>query len=139
MKAPDEPVLIVDDEKVVRRLLFASLAETGHPCLEAGSVEEAKKQLKSYSFAIVLLDIKMPGQSGMDFLSELLADHPDVAVIMISALSDSDTAIACMRKGAYDYIIKPFNPREVVLRIEHALEKRRLIWITKPTGIIWKR
>jgi PAS domain S-box-containing protein len=127
MKAPEEPVLIVDDETVVRRLLLASLAETGHPCLEAGSVEEAKKQLKGNSFAIVLLDIKMPGQSGMDFLSELLADHPDIAVIMISALSDSDTAIACMRKGAYDYIIKPFNTREVILRIEHALEKRRLI------------
>ncbi len=127
MKAPDEPILIVDDEKVVRKLLLSTMADTGHPCLEANSAEEARNQLKNNSISLVLLDIKMPGKSGMEFIGELLAGFPDTAVIMISALSDSDTAIACMRQGAYDYIIKPFNPHEVVLRVEHAIEKRRLI------------
>ena len=68
----------------------------------------------------------MPGKSGIELLSEVTAGYPDIAVIMISAVANSDTAIACMRQGAYDYILKPFNSHEVVLRIEHALEKRKL-------------
>jgi PAS domain S-box-containing protein len=72
------------------------------------------------------MDINMPGKSGIELLSEVIAGYPDVAVIMISAVANSDTAIACMRQGAYDYIIKPFNSHEVVTRIENALEKRKL-------------
>jgi PAS domain S-box-containing protein/putative nucleotidyltransferase with HDIG domain len=63
----------------------------------------------------------------VEFLGELMAGYPDIAPIMITAVSNSDTAISCMRQGAYDYIIKPFNTHEVAMRIEHALEKRKLI------------
>ena len=76
--------------------------------------------------SIVLLDINMPGKSGIELLNEVMASYPDTAVIMISAVSNSDIAIACMRQSAYDYIIKPFNMHEVALRISHALEKRNL-------------
>jgi PAS domain S-box-containing protein/putative nucleotidyltransferase with HDIG domain len=69
----------------------------------------------------------MPGKSGTELLKELVVNYPDTAVIMISALSNSDVAIECMRQGAYDYIIKPFNTHEVLLRIENALGKRKLI------------
>jgi DNA-binding NtrC family response regulator len=127
MDTQDETILIVDDEKVVRRLLKNTLSNNNYTFLEAGNTEEALEQLKNHVVSVLLLDIKMPGKSGMEFLSELMAGYPDIAIIMISAMSNSDTAIACMRQGAFDYIIKPFNPHEVVLRIEHALEKRKLI------------
>jgi putative two-component system response regulator len=126
MNTPDKTILIVDDEQVVRRLLRTSLSGNGYKCLEAGSAEEAMEQFKNHTVDLALLDIKMPGKSGIELLSEVMADYPDTAVIMISAVSTNDTAIECMRKGAYDYIIKPFNPDEVTLRIQYALEKRKL-------------
>ena len=127
MKTLNETILIVDDEKLVRKLLMTTLSSNGYTCFEAGNAEEALEQIKNHAVSIALLDIKMPGKSGMELLSEVIAGYPDIAVIMISALSNSDIAIECMRQGAYDYIIKPFNLHEVVLRIEHALEKRNLI------------
>ena len=69
----------------------------------------------------------MPGESGVELLRDVMAAHPDIAPIMISAVSNSDIAITCMRQGAYDYILKPFNTKEVLLRIEYALAKRKLI------------
>lgn len=126
MNTPDETILIVDDEQVVRRLLRTSLSRKGYTCQEAGNAEEALAHLKNHTVDLALLDIKMPGKSGIELLSEVTADYPDTAVIMISAVSTNDTAIECMRKGAYDYIIKPFNPDEVTLRTQYALEKRKL-------------
>jgi len=73
------------------------------------------------------LDIMMPGKSGIELLNDIMAAYPDIAPIMISAVSNSDIAITCMKQGAYDYILKPFNTKEVLLRIEYALVKRKLI------------
>ena len=126
MKTRNETVLIVDDENLVRKLLASSLSNSGYACFEAGNAAEALQQLKNHDVSIALLDINMPGKSGIELLNEVMAGYPDTAVIMISAVSNSDTAIACMRQGAYDYIIKPFNMHEVALRIGHALEKRNL-------------
>ena len=126
MKTDDKTILIVDDEKVVRKLLMSSLSSNGYTCFEAGNAEEALEQLKNHAVSIALLDINMPGKSGVELLSEVIARYPDIAVIMISAVASSDIAISCMRQGAYDYIIKPFNLHEVALRIGHALEKRNL-------------
>ena len=126
MNKLDETILIVDDEKGVRRLLGSILSNIYNTCFEAASVDEALEILKNHTVSVALTDINMPGKSGIDLLNEVRAGYPDIAVIMISAVANSDTAIACMRQGAYDYIIKPFNSHEVVLRIEHALEKRKL-------------
>ena len=126
MNKRDETILIVDDEKSVRKLLMAILSNLFSTCFEAASADEALEILKNHHCGVILSDINMPGKSGIELLSEVIAAYPDIAVIMISAVVSSDTAIACMRQGAYDYIIKPFNFHEVVLRIEHALEKRKL-------------
>jgi len=126
MNTPHETILIADDEKIVRQLLIHSLSAAGYTCIEASNADEALEQLKKYEVSIALLDIKMPKKSGIELLSEVMAGYPDIAVIMISAVSNSETAIACMRQGAFDYIIKPFNPPEIVLRVEYALEKRKL-------------
>ena len=73
-----------------------------------------------------MLDMKMPGMSGMDLLSELKATYPDTAVIMATAVAEANLAIQCMRLGADDYITKPFNLDEVFLNVEKTLEKRML-------------
>jgi PAS domain S-box-containing protein len=123
----NEIVLIVDDEKLVRRLLVSTLSSEGYTCLEAGNAAEALVLLRNHQVNVILLDIMMPGESGVELLGDVMAAYPDIAPIMISAVSSSDIAITCMRQGAYDYILKPFNTKEVLLRIEYALAKRKLI------------
>ncbi len=127
MTTHSEVVLIVDDEKLVRRLLVSTLSSEGYTCLEAGNAAEALVHLRNHQVSVILLDIMMPGESGVELLRDVMAAHPDIAPIMISAVSNSDIAITCMRQGAYDYILKPFNTKEVLLRIEYALAKRKLI------------
>ena len=96
MNTHDEVILIVDDEKLVRRLLMSTLSGAGFTCLEAGNTEQAREQLKNHVVSVVLLDIMMPGKSGTELLNEVIADYPDIAPIMISAVSNSDTAITCI-------------------------------------------
>jgi putative nucleotidyltransferase with HDIG domain len=119
-------ILIVDDEEVIRRLLHQKLSSEGYQCQEAGSAAQALDELRSKPAALVILDIKMPGKSGIELLPELRASYPDTAVIMATAITDTSTAIQCMKQGAYDYLTKPFNLDEVVLSVNRALEKRRL-------------
>ena len=82
--------------------------------------------MKTYPADLVMLDMKMPGKSGMDLLPELKADYPDTAVVMATAVAEANLAIQCMRLGADDYITKPFNLDEVVMNVEKVLEKQML-------------
>ena len=126
MTAKQHRVLIVDDEPVVRRILRQRLSAEGYPCKEAGSAEEALNMLQDDPAELVILDIKMPGKSGVELLPEIKLRYPDTAVIMATATTDATTAIQCMKGGAYDYLVKPFNLDEVALSADRALEKRRL-------------
>jgi putative nucleotidyltransferase with HDIG domain len=119
-------ILIVDDEAVVRQLLSRRMAEEGYRCEEASAGDEALIKIRSNLVQLVILDIKMPGRSGIELLPEIKVAHPDIAVIMATAVTDTSTAIQCMKQGAYDYVTKPFNLDEVALSIERALEKRKL-------------
>lgn len=121
-----ERILIVDDEAMVRRLLYQRLSREGYQCEEADSAEQALDRLRGNSTELVILDIKMPGKSGMELLPEIRAGYPDTAVMMATALTDVNIAIQCMKQGAYDYISKPFNLGEVVLSVNGVLERRRL-------------
>jgi len=121
-----ERILIVDDEAMVRRLLWQKLSREGYQCEEADSAEQALDRLRGNSTELVILDIKMPGKSGMELLPEIRAGYPDTAVMMATALTDVNIAIQCMKQGAYDYISKPFNLGEVVLGVNGVLERRRL-------------
>jgi len=111
---------------MVRRLLHQKLSSEGYQCEEAGTAEQALDKLRSNAVELVLLDIKMPGKSGVELLPEIKASYPDTAVIMATAITDTNIAIQCMKQGAYDYLTKPFNLDEVVLSVDRALEKRRL-------------
>lgn len=119
-------VLIVDDELVVRNVLLRKLSASGYHCEEAGNAREAMDKLTKIPADAVILDINMPEKSGIEFLPQIKSMYPDTQVIMATAVSDTDTAIRCMRDGAYDYLVKPFNLDEMVLTVERALEKRRL-------------
>ena len=119
-------ILITDDETAIRRLLKQRLTSEGYECREAGSANWALDELQNNEVELVILDIKMPGKSGVQLLPEIRAGYPDAVVIMATAITDTSIAIHCMKLGAYDYITKPFNLDEVVLSVDKALEKRRL-------------
>ncbi len=122
-----ETLLVVDDEQIVRRLLHQKLANEGYECLEAGSADEALSVLSNNGeVALIISDMKMPGRSGMELLTEVKNRYPDTAMIMATAVTETATAIECMKQGAYDYLTKPFKLDEVLFSIWRALEKRRL-------------
>ena len=125
--AEKQPViLIVDDEAVVRRVLVEKMGAAGYRCEQASTADEALARIESTAVQLAILDVKMPGRSGVELLAEIKTAHPDIAVIMATAVIDISTAIECLKQGAYDYITKPFNLDEVMLSVDRALEKRRL-------------
>jgi cyclic di-GMP phosphodiesterase len=119
-------LLIVDDEEMIRNLLSSSLSREGYRCVQTGSYEEAISSLQTTAFDLALLDIMMPGLSGVDLLKEMKTSYPDTAVLMVTAQTDMDTAMDCIHRGADDYIIKPFSIERIVLTVKNSLEKRRL-------------
>ena len=126
MAPPKETILIVDDEKVVRRSLFKCLSRNGFYCGEAGNADEALEYLESKPAELVILDIMMPGTSGNELLPLLRKSFPDTAIVMATAVVDPDTIVQCMKDGAQDSITKPFDVKQLVNNIQMVLEKRRL-------------
>ena len=121
-----ESILIVDDEKTVRRSLNRCLTVNGFDCEEAGNAKEAMDSLQSNPADLVILDIMMPGTSGNELLPQLKKSYPDTAVVMATAVVDPETIVDCMKNGAQDYITKPFDINQLVANIQIVLEKRRL-------------
>jgi putative nucleotidyltransferase with HDIG domain len=121
-----ETILVTDDEDVIRRLLCQKLAKDGYWCEEAGSAELALNRLAKNQFGLVILDIKMPGKTGMELIPEVKARYPDTAIIMATAITDISVAIQCLKQGADDYLCKPFNLDEVSLSVQKVFERRGL-------------
>lgn len=115
-------ILIVDDELIMRESLSGWLERDGHAVQTASSGEEALKKLNETRFDIILLDIKMEGMSGLEVLSKVKESDPDVAVVMITAYGSIPTAIEAMKNGAYDYMLKPFDPNELGVLIEKIIQ-----------------
>jgi len=126
MSSQQETLLIVDDEAAIRKLLRQKLSREGYQCEEADVTEQVLNTLATSPFALVILDIKMPGKSGIELLPEIKSGYPDTSVIMATAVSDISVAIQCLKQGADDYLCKPFNMEEVSLAVQRALEKRHL-------------
>ena len=126
MEHKSATVLVVDDEETIRRLVAAKLSTEGYRCLQAENTDAATACLQDETVDAVILDIRMPGKSGIDFLPEIKSLSPDTAVVMATAVTETGTAIRCMRQGADDYVTKPFNLGEVTVGVRRALEKRRL-------------
>jgi DNA-binding NtrC family response regulator len=117
-------ILIVDDEEVVCDLLREELSERGYLCTAVLSGNDALSKLAKEDFEVVLLDIRMPGMSGMDVLRETWLNHSHTAVIMITAVNDVDTAVQAIQLGASDYIVKPFDLGRIDASIRAALESK---------------
>lgn len=115
-------ILIVDDELIMRESLSGWLERDGHEVSAAASGEEAMEVLKDSRFDILLVDIKMEGMSGLDVLKQVKESDPDVDVVMITAYGSIPTAIEAMKKGAYDYLLKPFDPDALGVLIEKIIE-----------------
>jgi DNA-binding NtrC family response regulator len=125
MTEEQERLLIVDDEETVRNLLQRILEEAGFNVVTAASGQEALDEAARLDIRVVLLDIKMPGISGMEVLAKLTTAPLDSCVIMITAVIDTQTAVEAMKLGAYDYITKPFDREQVVQKVREAIGKWR--------------
>ncbi len=115
-------ILLVDDEEIFRRPLSKTILSAGFLVEAAASVEEARERLAADEFDLVVSDIRMPGADGISFTRELRAAFPDMPVILMTAYGSIRTAVEAMKAGAEDYILKPFEPDEVLLLIRRALE-----------------
>ena len=119
-------LLIVDDELAARKVLATMLGDAGAQCKTAACAEEAMRILNAERLDAALVDLNMPGISGMELLSELRPRHPAVAFLMITGVDDIRVGIEAMRKGADDYLVKPLQQEVVLASLCRALEKKRL-------------
>ena len=121
-----EQLLIVDDYPDIVLLLQEFLQDQGLPTITASSVAELHQALQHNTIALTVLDIGLPDGSGIDLLPALRTDHPDMSVIMLTAVTDLHTALECMRQGADDFLTKPVQFTEFYATVRKVLEKRRL-------------
>ncbi|HEX5437277.1 MAG TPA: sigma-54 dependent transcriptional regulator [Gemmatimonadaceae bacterium] len=119
-------ILVVDDEPALRHTLSRILAEDAHETLTASDGEDALSKLATCAVDLVLCDLRMPGVGGLEFIDRYHAGGGSALIIAMSAYGDSDTAIAAMQRGAYDYIQKPFRADEVALVVRKAQEREKL-------------
>jgi two-component system response regulator PilR (NtrC family) len=118
---------VVDDERSMRDFLRIYLGRAGHDVTLAAGVAEAREKIAGRSFDVVLTDLQMPDGTGLDVLDAARARDAGTQVIVVTAFATPETAIAAMKKGAYDYLTKPFKVDEVTVVVERACEKRQLL------------
>ena len=121
-----ERILIVDDEKIVRESLYHWFEEENYIVDTAEDGEIALKKYAKEKFDLLLVDMKMPGMSGLDLLSKIKAIDKDALIILITAFASVPTAITALKTGAYDYVTKPVDPDELAHLVKKALEQRAL-------------
>jgi putative nucleotidyltransferase with HDIG domain len=119
-------ILVVDDEESIRHLLSRMLLRGGYECTLAADAAEARKFIKDRNFELILCDVTMPGESGIDFIRYVAAEYPDTATMMLTAMDDPDIAATVLDVGIYGYMIKPFNTNEVIINIRNSLRRREL-------------
>ena len=115
-------ILVVDDDTRLRELLRKYLADSGFRVTASESAEDARQRLEGLSFDLIILDRMMPGEDGLAF-TEWLRPRSKVPILMLTALGEADDRIAGLEGGADDYLVKPFEPRELVLRIKNILRR----------------
>ncbi len=119
-------ILILDDDEQIRQLLGQILKENGYAFAAASDAEEARDLLKKQNFELILCDIGLPGESGIDFTRFAISEHPKTAAIMMTGQDDSMSFEESLEIGVYDYITKPFAPNRVLFSMANALKRRKL-------------
>ena len=123
---PLAAVLVVDDEPGMRNFLVKTLGPRAGQVMAAGSAEEAEDLLRRHRFDLLILDITLPGKSGITLLKDLREQGNPCEVVLITAFADLDTAIEALRAGASDFLLKPFRVTQVLNAFRHGLERARL-------------
>jgi DNA-binding NtrC family response regulator len=124
-------ILIIDDEKAIRKALTEILSAEGYKTEEAGDGEEGLKKFREKNYDVVLCDIKMPKIDGIEFLQKATEANADVPVIMISGHGNIETAVDAVKKGAFDYISKPPDLNRMLITIRNAMDRSTLATETK--------
>jgi putative two-component system response regulator len=121
-----QELLLVDDDPSSLKLLQRVLQASGHSCTTAGSAEEARALLAEREFALILSDVEMPGDSGIDLLEQVSNTYPDTATLMVTGVDDAAFATRALDMGAYGYVIKPYEANEILINVTNALRRRSL-------------
>src|SRR5690349_24960298 len=124
--AENARILVVDDEKFIRDIIADFLAMEGYVVRTAADGAAAADELRRARFDLVISDLKMPRMGGLELLREVSEVHPDTMTIIMTGFGTVETAIDAMKRGAYDYILKPFKVEEVIHIVQRGLEKQRL-------------
>lgn len=117
-------VLVVDDDSRIRQLLARYLGGNGFRVTGAADAAEARRKLAAIHFDLIVLDVMMPGEDGLSLTAALKADATEVPILLLTARSDSDDRVRGLEAGADDYLSKPFEPRELLLRLNNLLKRR---------------
>ncbi len=120
---PESHLLVVDDDARLRELLRRYLADSGFRVTTAQDASEARSHLASFAFDLVVLDVMMPGESGLE-LTRALRSESRIPVLLLTAMAEPEDRVNGLEQGADDYLSKPFEPRELVLRIRNLLQRR---------------
>ena len=120
-------ILIIDDERAIRKTLTEILGFEGYKIEEAADGEEGLKKFQAATYDLVLCDIKMPKVDGLEFLGKATAINPDVPIIMISGHGTIETAVEAVKKGAFDFISKPPDLNRLLITIRNAIDKNKLV------------
>ena len=124
---PNERILVVDDEETIREVVSSMLGSGHYECKQAASAFEALALLDSgEEFELMLSDLLMPDLDGIGLLERTKEKFPDMPVVMVTAVHDISVALAAIRNGAYDYLLKPFEREQLMATVRRALENRRL-------------
>jgi two-component system response regulator PilR (NtrC family) len=121
------PILVIDDEEIMREILETLLVREGYDVRLASTGAEGLDLARNLPFDAVIVDVMMPGMDGLQVLDELRRIDEELPVIMITAFASMENAITAMKKGAFDYITKPFKNDEVLVVLRNAVERRRLV------------
>ncbi len=124
---PKVNILIVDDEEIVRESLANWLEEDGYEVKVAENADRALERLPEKDWNLAMVDLKMPGMDGIELMDEIRKVKPETIVIIMTAYATVDTAVQAMKKGAYDYIVKPFNPEDLSMTIRKIIEHQTLL------------
>ena len=120
-------VLVVDDEPEVGRLLQDWLTQEGYQARYVATFDDVRRVLEQESIDLVTLDVMMPQVDGLQVLAWISQHHPEVGVLMATAVGNLDTVLAALRGGAWDYLLKPFNLELVSAQLARAMERQRLV------------
>lgn len=124
-------ILVIDDERSIRNIIGELLEMEGHTVKMAENGAQGYEMIVNEPFDLVISDIKMPEMDGIELLDKLIETHPDTTVVMISGHGSIDTAVECIKKGAFDYIEKPIDMNRILVTVKNALERGSLVKETK--------